>query len=157
MSTTRSRIWALTGAAFLLAGCTSHHDVFYPDHHPWRVTHVGQETDYELLDAVLFDSGSADISHRAFGVIADIAVEARNRSGPVIVEGYTDTVGSAENNLELSRARAQHVADILVHEGVLPRRISIHGFGETYLAVPTPDQVDERRNRRVVIRILPPG
>ena len=154
---TRYRISTLTGVALLLAGCTSHHDVFYPDNHPWRVTHIGQETDYELLDAVLFDSGSADISHRAYGVIADIAVEARNRPGPVIVEGHTDTVGSAESNLELSRMRAQHVADLLVHEGIPPRRTSIHGFGETHLAIPTGDQIDERRNRRVVIRILPPG
>ena len=154
---TRYRISTLTAVTLLLAGCTTEHDVFYPDNHPWRVTHVGQETDYELLDAVLFETGSADISHRAFSVIADIAAEARNHPGPVIVEGYTDTVGSAESNLELSRARAQHVADVLAHEGVSPRRISTHGFGETHLAVPTGDQVDERRNRRVVIRILPPG
>jgi outer membrane protein OmpA-like peptidoglycan-associated protein len=154
---TRIRISLLAGAALLLSGCAAEQFDYYPDHHPWRVTHVGQEIDYELLDAVLFDSGSADISHRAFGVIADIATEARGRPGPVIVEGYTDTVGSAQANLDLSRARAEHVADVLAHEGIPARRITTHGFGETHLAVPTGDQVDERRNRRVVIRILPPG
>jgi outer membrane protein OmpA-like peptidoglycan-associated protein len=79
----------------------------------------------------------------------------RHRRAPVEVDGYTDTVGSSQYNLGLSQARAQSVADALVREGINPRRIKTQGFGETHLAVQTPDNVHERRNRRVVIRVFP--
>ncbi len=152
------RVLTASASLLLLAGCTHGYDYNrYPDRQPWTVTHNGEEIDYELLDRVLFDTDSAEISQRAYHVIADIAAEARHHPhSPIVVDGYTDTVGTPEHNLDLSRARAESVADVLVHEGIPSGQIATHGFGETHLAVPTGDQVEERRNRRVVIRILPP-
>ncbi len=152
------RMFVAASALLLLGGCAHDYDYDrYPDRQPWTVTHVGEEIDYELLDEVLVDTGSADISRRAYHAIAEIAEEAhRHPHSPIVVDGYTDTVGTREHNLDLSHARAESVADVLVHEGIPPERITTHGFGEDHLAVPTPDQTDERRNRRVVIRILPP-
>ena len=66
------------------------------------------------------------------------------------VDGYTDTTGSDQYNLDLSQRRAEAVADILVGGGVAQDRISpAKGFGETHLKVPTGDNVNEPRNRRV--------
>ena len=45
---------------------------------------------------------------------------------------------------------------MLVHNGIEPQRIAVHGFGKTHLAVQTEDNVREGRNRRVVIRLIPP-
>ena len=67
--------------------------------------------------------------------------------------GFTDTVGRKRHNDKLSIARAQAVAGELVQNGVAPGRIEARGFGERDLAVPTADQVDEAKNRRVVVRI----
>ncbi len=147
-----------SATVLLLAGCSTMYDRDrYSEVRPYSMTRVGEEIDYELLDEVMFPTDSTALSDRALRAIGEIAAEARHHPGAaIVVDGYTDTVGTPEHNLELSRARALTVADVLVHEGVPRGRITIHGYGETHLAVPTPNQVKERRNRRVVIRLLPP-
>lgn len=63
------------------------------------------------------------------------------------IGGYTDTVGQAGDNLELSRKRAHAIATWFSAHGVkVP--IQAQGFGETALRVPTADGVDEAKNRR---------
>jgi OOP family OmpA-OmpF porin len=69
-----------------------------------------------------------------------------------LVWGFTDTVGTAEYNQALSERRANAVADYLESRGVSRDRMVIQGFGKTNLAVETPDQTPEPRNRRVEIR-----
>ncbi len=76
----------------------------------------------------------------------------------VAVSGYTDTVGTPEQNLAVSQKRARAVADALVHEGVPAARVSAQGFGETHLRVRTGDDKKEPRNRRIEIQLRPmPG
>ena len=74
------------------------------------------------------------------------------------VNGYTDTVGSVEQNLTVSLKRAGLVGEVLARYGVAAARIEVHGFGEANLKIVTQDQVAEPRNRRIEIRIVPrPG
>jgi outer membrane protein OmpA-like peptidoglycan-associated protein len=76
----------------------------------------------------------------------DVNKEHRNLT--LFIAGHTDTVGGAEYNLGLSRDRARAIAAWFRHRGVAAA-IAYEGFGETSPAVPTADQVDEPRNRRV--------
>jgi outer membrane protein OmpA-like peptidoglycan-associated protein len=69
------------------------------------------------------------------------------------VNGYTDTSGSPQYNMGLSIRRANAVAGELVRDGVPKSAISIQGFGQTHLLVPTADGVREPQNRRVEIII----
>jgi outer membrane protein OmpA-like peptidoglycan-associated protein len=63
------------------------------------------------------------------------------------VVAHTDTVGTAEYNLDLSMRRAQSLARWFRSHGVsIP--IAYTGVGEGALAVKTADEVDEPRNRR---------
>lgn len=65
------------------------------------------------------------------------------------VAGYTDTVGDAAQNLRLSQRRARALARWFRDHGIdLP--IYYQGFGQQALAVDTPDETEERRNRRAV-------
>ena len=65
------------------------------------------------------------------------------------VAGYTDTVGDANGNLRLSEARAQSVTQWFQSNG-FAGNIYYQGFGESVLAVPTADGVDEAQNRRAL-------
>jgi outer membrane protein OmpA-like peptidoglycan-associated protein len=65
------------------------------------------------------------------------------------VGGYTDTVGNGQSNLFLSEKRAAAIARWFRQNG-FQGEIWFQGFGERGLAVPTPDEVDEARNRRSV-------
>jgi outer membrane protein OmpA-like peptidoglycan-associated protein len=76
----------------------------------------------------------------------------------VQVNGYTDTSGSPEQNLTVSLKRAGLVGDALAQSGVTSSRIEVHGFGATSLKIATGDHVNEPRNRRIEMRIVPrPG
>jgi OOP family OmpA-OmpF porin len=69
--------------------------------------------------------------------------------------GYTDTVGSLEDNDALSLLRAQAVRDMLANEGFTftDENSRVTGRGERELLVATPDETDEPMNRRVVVVI----
>ena len=62
--------------------------------------------------------------------------------------GHTDTVGSAEDNMVLSRNRARSIARYFQRKGGITLPILACGFGESRLAIETGDNVDEPRNRR---------
>ena len=65
------------------------------------------------------------------------------------ITGHTDTVGSAKDNDKLSFNRARSIATWFRDHG-LAIPTYFRGAGERDLAVQTPDNTDEERNRRVV-------
>ena len=65
------------------------------------------------------------------------------------VAGYTDTVGSKPSNQTLSNNRARAIANWFRAHG-LKIPIFHQGFGETVLAVQTPDETAEPKNRRAI-------
>ena len=65
------------------------------------------------------------------------------------VAGYTDTVGNADSNQVLSQKRAKSIALWFQHKG-FQGKIYYQGFGESALAVPTGDGVDQAENRRAL-------
>jgi outer membrane protein OmpA-like peptidoglycan-associated protein len=103
---------------------------------------------------VFFDWDKATLTDRARQIIADAATAStRVATTRIEANGYTDTSGSAGYNQALSMRRAQAVAAELVKDGVPRTAISIQGFGETHLLVPTGAGVREPQNRRVEIII----
>ncbi len=67
----------------------------------------------------------------------------------VRVNGYSDNRGSAKNNVEISKKRAQRIADILVTFGVPDSKIQVHGYGESF---PLNDENNWDENRRVELQ-----
>ncbi len=86
--------------------------------------------------------------------LRNVLAEMKKRPVPdVLVIGHTDTQGSLETNDDLSRMRAEKVKGFLLGIGVAPERIKVAGRGERDLLVPTGNNVDEPRNRRVEINV----
>jgi outer membrane protein OmpA-like peptidoglycan-associated protein len=103
---------------------------------------------------VFFDWDKATLTDRARQIIREAAENSTHVSYTAIeVNGYTDTSGTPQYNMGLSIRRANAVAAELVRDGVPRNVISIHGFGETHLLVPTGPGVREPQNRRVEIII----
>ncbi len=73
----------------------------------------------------------------------------------ITVVGHTDTSGSAAYNQRLSVRRANVVVEALVDMGARRTAIQASGVGETDLAVQTPDNTKEAKNRRAVIDLTP--
>jgi hypothetical protein len=79
----------------------------------------------------------------------------RNPNEVFMIEGYTDAVGSPEDNLSLSDRRAESVAEVLTEEFQVPfENLVTQGYGEDYLKVQT--EQPERLNRRVAVRRITP-
>jgi hypothetical protein len=69
----------------------------------------------------------------------------------VVVEGYTDSVGSDSCNQRLSERRADSVRDYLVEKGISPSRIRTRGYGETRPVASNATEEGRAQNRRVEI------
>jgi outer membrane protein OmpA-like peptidoglycan-associated protein len=103
---------------------------------------------------VFFDWDKATLTDRARQIIRDAADNSTKvQYTRIAVNGYTDTSGTPRYNQGLSVRRAQAVAAELIKDGVLANVITIQGFGDTHLLVPTGPGVREPQNRRVEIII----
>jgi OmpA-OmpF porin, OOP family len=103
---------------------------------------------------VFFDWDKATLTDRARQIIKDAADNStRVQYTRLEVNGYTDTSGTHQYNQGLSLRRARAVQAELVRDGVPQNAITIQGFGDTQLLVPTGPGVREPQNRRVEIII----
>ncbi|EJL84936.1 outer membrane protein/peptidoglycan-associated lipoprotein [Polaromonas sp. CF318] len=101
-----------------------------------------------------FDAGGTVLTAESQLVLEQVLAAALARSGgDMVITGHTDTVGSGASNDALSAQRAQQVRQMLADRQFPAARIEAAGRGERELAVPTADEVDEPRNRRVTIEV----
>jgi outer membrane protein OmpA-like peptidoglycan-associated protein len=66
-----------------------------------------------------------------------------------LIEGHTDTLGDAFNNLYLSLLRARAVRDFLVEQGVDRQRLRVIGLGQTRPLVTSDNREDQAFNRHI--------
>ena len=101
---------------------------------------------------IYFDFDRAELNAEGQATMDAIIADIKDRElGGVTVDGFTDTAGPAEYNMQLSQQRANTVATELIKSGVPASLIAATGFGQTNLAVETPDGVPNQANRRVTI------
>ena len=74
----------------------------------------------------------------------------------VVVEGYTDSVGTDSANLALSQRRAEAVRSYLVAQGVSSSRIAATGLGESAPVADNASPTGRQQNRRVEVIIANP-
>ncbi len=115
----------------------------------------------KLEGDVLFDFDKAEIKPEAERTLDQVGtVIGQFPEGKVLIEGHTDSKGSPDINLELSKRRAEAVKDWLVKKKDVPESIiTTRGFGETKPVAPdkNPDGSDNpqgrQQNRRVEITV----
>jgi OOP family OmpA-OmpF porin len=101
---------------------------------------------------VSFDWDLATLTDRARQIIQEAAGNStRVQYTRIVANGCTDTSGTPKYNQGLSMHRAEYVAAELIKDGVPSNAITIQGFSDTYLLVPTGPGVREPQNRRVEI------
>jgi len=106
------------------------------------------------LGDVLFEFGRAEIKPAAQTSIAKLAHYLNQHPDRrVLIEGFTDSVGSDSANMTLSQRRSQAVADALRAQGVDPTRVATRGYGEAYPVASNSSTSDRAMNRRVEVYI----
>ena len=94
------------------------------------------------VNTINFSSGSWEVSPDQIPQLQALAeamlrVISENPATVFMLEGHTDAVGSAEDNLSLSDRRAESVAEILTTNfNIPPENLVTQGYGEQHLRVP---------------------
>lgn len=105
---------------------------------------------------ITFKTDSADINSSFYPVLNSVAkVLNKYSNSTVMVSGHTDSTGSAEYNLNLSRERATSVASYLQGQGVKSSRFEVLGLGSSNPIASNDTAAGRAQNRRVEIKIIP--
>jgi chemotaxis protein MotB len=113
----------------------------------------------ELPAAVLFDSGSAELSPAGRDAVTRLAKILREvPRHRFLVGGHTDNVPAVKeykSNWELSAARAVRVTESLTRHGVAPKRLVIAGYAEFDPVAGNSSEAGRQKNRRIEIILEP--
>ena len=114
---------------------------------PWSVAIDHEDVNFATDSAVIEESEHAKLDASLAKINQIVAKSGRFMKMKLYVAGHTDTVGPAAKNRKLSLRRAQAIASYLRKKG-LTIPVAVAGFGEHVLEVDTPDNTDNRANRR---------
>jgi outer membrane protein OmpA-like peptidoglycan-associated protein len=104
---------------------------------------------------IKFESGSYTISKQSFDELQYIAEVLRSQ--PKIhlqITAHTDSVGTVEHNLELSKKRADSVAKHLSERGIPQERLTTIGLGESESSMLIHKNKSQAAFRKVEFRII---
>lgn len=116
-----------------------------------------------LVDAILFDSGKAEIKPEGLVVLGKVIEILKSVNDKAIrIEGHTDAIPISgtlaqryPTNWELSAARAINVARYLQNQAIDPAHLSAAGFGEWKPVADNSTLEGRAKNRRIEIVLVP--
>jgi outer membrane protein OmpA-like peptidoglycan-associated protein len=101
---------------------------------------------------VLFGTDQARLTPDGVNTVQKLAdVLNQNPTRTVLVEGFTDSTGTAAHNQELSERRAGSVAAALAGMSIPRERVAMRGYGQAYPVAGNDSAGNRQLNRRVEI------
>ncbi|WP_345891499.1 OmpA family protein [Pseudomonas chlororaphis] len=110
------------------------------------------------LDSLsLFDVGSSELKPSSSKVLVNALVNIKAQPGwLIVIVGHTDTTGDAQQNLQLSYARASAVRDWMQRMGDIPDScFSVQGMAGRQPIASNETATGRVANRRVDIQLVP--
>ncbi len=120
-----------------------------------NIERVGEGIKITFNSGILFDVNKAELRPEAKANLEKLAVILNKYADTkIVIEGHTDSDGTEEHNLELSRQRAQSVANFVSSLQVDPTRFTIMGYGESQPVGDNTTVAGKQANRRVELAIF---
>lgn len=128
-----------------------------------RLAEAGGDTRHKLIETgkfttneILFDSNKATIKLSSKKVLDELGTALKeNPSFRVTITGHTDNDGSDNENLKLSKKRAESVADFFVSNyGISKSRFETNGKGESEPITDNASEEGKTQNRRVEFNVI---
>lgn len=119
-----------------------------------KIERVGEGLQITFDSGILFEFDSSELKTDARGNLADLArVLNEYENFDVLVVGHTDSVGSEDYNLRLSRQRADAATTYMRTRGVSSGRIHTEGRGEYEPVATNETEAGRQLNRRVEVAV----
>ena len=107
-----------------------------------------------VINDLLFVTGGSRLEAESANRLNPLLQYLRgNPRREIIIEGHTDSIGTAKDNKQLSLRRAQAVKDFLTSQGIAETRIETRGFGEEVPVATNTTNAGRKLNRRVEVII----
>jgi outer membrane protein OmpA-like peptidoglycan-associated protein len=120
-----------------------------------KIERVGEGIKITFDSGLLFDTGKATLKPASQENLTNLAkILNKYEDTNILLEGHTDSDGSEEYNLQLSRSRANSVANYLEGLNVNPTRFTIMGYGEQQPIASNETVEGKKQNRRVEVAIF---
>jgi len=111
-----------------------------------------------VLDDLIYRSGSSTLGDGPFNSLLELAMFLKSTpTASIILVGHSDSTGELSQNIELSKNRAQAVADRLINSHSIDQsRVSAEGIGFLSPKTNNSTEISRKKNRRVeAVLILP--
>jgi outer membrane protein OmpA-like peptidoglycan-associated protein len=108
-----------------------------------------------LEGGLLFPTARWDLKPGAMAKLDQIAEALKGNEQPIHVVGYTDNVGTRDNNMDLSQKRADSVRDYVVSKGIPRDLVQAEGHGPDNPIADNSSVEGRATNRRVEIIVAP--
>lgn len=108
-----------------------------------------------VLKNIFFDFNKFDLKNESQVELDKVVQLLRdNPSLKIQIEGHTDNIGNAADNLKLSENRAKAVVTYLVSKGILINRLTAKGFGATKPIADNKTEEGRAENRRTELKVI---
>jgi outer membrane protein OmpA-like peptidoglycan-associated protein len=120
-----------------------------------KIERIGEGIKITFDSGILFQTNSSDLQTTAKSNIESLAkILNKYEDTNIIVEGHTDSTGSADYNQALSERRAAAVASYAKGLGVAGSRFTTVGYGKTQPIASNTTVEGRQANRRVEVAIF---
>lgn len=129
---------------------------YLPPDEPIEIELMAEEEEIlkRAFDNLEFETGKAKIKESSYASLEDLAkLLLQKPEWKIRISGHTDNVGNDNNNMKLSKNRAEAVKDFLILNDVFTERINVEWFGETKPIADNDTKEGRQKNRRVEMKI----
>lgn len=121
-----------------------------------RVSNINLSDNYTAAETqtVTFAVNSSTLSAQAKSTLDSVAGKLSGAGFLVELQGFTDSSGSEQYNINLSQRRAEAVTRYLVSKNIPLFRISVVGLGEEMPVANNNTSAGRTQNRRVEVKVL---
>ncbi len=120
-----------------------------------KIERIGEGIKITFDSGLLFDVNKASLKTASRENLKSLAkILNKYEDTEIVLEGHTDSDGSEEHNLQLSRSRSTSVANYLQSLKVKETRFTVMGYGESQPVASNETVEGKQINRRVEVAIF---
>ena len=108
-----------------------------------------------VLKNIFFESKSITLGTNSEAELEQLLhLLKENPTLQIQINGHTDNIGSATDNMKLSNGRAQSVVNYLSKNGIDPKRLRFQGFGANQPVSDNSTEAGRAKNRRTELKVV---